>query len=102
MADIQRGVSNLSVDNMEQVLETANLLKTECKQFIILVSLVCGDSQGERIRMGCLFYCYDFWSSFAILHFPLLVFSNLHLLREEALYLFKKFSVILEILNCRC
>ncbi|KAF6034988.1 hypothetical protein EB796_006710 [Bugula neritina] len=71
VADIQRGVSNLSADNMEQVLEKANRQKTECqkvrkrlaeermvlseyskdigkvgdKQFIILVSQVCGDSQ---------------------------------------------------------
>jgi len=85
VSDIQRGVSNLSVDNMEQVLEKAILQKTECqkvckrlaeermvlseyskdigkvgdKQFIVLVSLVCGDSQGERIRKGCfLLLCF--------------------------------------------
>ncbi|KAF6034985.1 hypothetical protein EB796_006707 [Bugula neritina] len=72
VADIHRGVSNLSADNMEQVLEKAILQKTECqkvrkrlaeermvlseyskdigrvgdKQYIILVSQVCGDSQG--------------------------------------------------------
>jgi len=81
VADIQRGVSNLSADNMDQVLETANLQKTECqkvrkrlaeermvlseyskdigkvgdKQFIILVSQVCGDSQGERITVDYMF-----------------------------------------------
>jgi len=110
---------------MEQVLKKANLQTTECqkvrkrlaeermvlseyskdigkvgdKQFIILVSQ---NSQGEKITVGCLCYCYDFWSSFAILHFPSFVFSNLHLLREEELYLFKKFSVVLDIINsCR-
>jgi len=90
VADIQRGVSNLSADNMEEVLKKANLQKTECqkvrkrlaeermvlseyskyigrvgdKQFIMLVSQVCGDSQGERIKVDYLFYWYIFWSSY--------------------------------------
>jgi len=100
MADIQRKTLNLSADNLEEVQsETVRLQKTEyqnvCKklaeeremlsqyskhigevvgkQFVKLVFCFCGDSQGERIKIGYFFCCY---ACFLVSSFHVLAVDN--------------------------